>query len=338
MNRVKVLIAGIAGASLGTEILKSLTLAGNYDVYGCDISNLAYGLYEPGFVKTFLIDRTNYVQQILDVCVNNDIALIIPGGDQPAILLTSAKEKFENKGIILLSNSTEVTETCGDKNRCFTKLSQLGINTPASSTFSQIETSFSPDTKCIVKPASNSGGSSFVFLAKDRNEAKMYAEYLIRNKLTPIIQEYIPHHEGEFTVGTLKLGGTVASIALKRTFSNKLSILQKSDTGIISTGYSQGEINDFPEIREVCEKIAVLFDGEGPLNIQGRFWQGKFYPFEINPRFSASTYLRSLAGFNEIDMFIKYRTNKKYDIPTNIKYGYYMRTLSEIYIPSESLK
>ena len=63
--KTSVLIAGIGGASLGTEILKSLILAGDYNIYGCDISEYAYGHYQPGFVKTFLVDRENYIKLIL---------------------------------------------------------------------------------------------------------------------------------------------------------------------------------------------------------------------------------------------------------------------------------
>ncbi len=46
---IRVMIAGIGGASLGTEIYKSLYLAGNYEIFGCDVSATAYGLYEAGF-------------------------------------------------------------------------------------------------------------------------------------------------------------------------------------------------------------------------------------------------------------------------------------------------
>ena len=37
-----VLIAGIGGGSLGTEIAKSLRLAGAYRILGCDVSPLAF--------------------------------------------------------------------------------------------------------------------------------------------------------------------------------------------------------------------------------------------------------------------------------------------------------
>ncbi|MBF0103086.1 MAG: hypothetical protein HQK77_19480, partial [Desulfobacterales bacterium] len=59
MNRThisKVMIAGIGGASLGTELLKCLEAAGGYTIFGCDISPLAYGHYMSGFERTYVVD------------------------------------------------------------------------------------------------------------------------------------------------------------------------------------------------------------------------------------------------------------------------------------------
>mgnify|MGYP004146518507 CR=1 FL=1 len=64
---MKVMIAGIGGASLGTEIAKSLQMANGYKIYGCDISTEAYGLYQPEFKKTYLVDRDDYISDVEDV-------------------------------------------------------------------------------------------------------------------------------------------------------------------------------------------------------------------------------------------------------------------------------
>lgn len=56
---MRVLIAGLAGASLGTEILKCLTVVEGYEVFGCDISPLAYGLYDSHLQKAFVVDPAN---------------------------------------------------------------------------------------------------------------------------------------------------------------------------------------------------------------------------------------------------------------------------------------
>ena len=61
-------------------------------------------------------------------------------------------------------------------------------------------------------------------------------------------------------------------------------------------------------------------------------------PFEINPSFSDSTFLRDLDGFNEIDMLIKHRIwGIKPDRPA-IKSGWYLRSLTECFVPDEQVK
>jgi carbamoyl-phosphate synthase large subunit len=107
---------------------------------------------------------------------------------------------------------------------------------------------------------------------------------------------------------------------------------------LISTGNSQGLIDEFPHVRKTAEAIATAIGSKGPLNIQGRVRDGVFLPFEINPRFSASTYLRAMAGFNEVDIFIG---SMLFDEPirvTAIRPGYYLRSFSETFIPKAEIK
>ena len=72
----------------------------------------------------------------------------------------------------------------------------------------------------------------------------------------------------------------------------------------LSSGISQGAIVHFPELSREAETIATALGSNGPLNIQGR-WDGvHFLPFEINPRFSGTTPIRAMAGFNEPEILI----------------------------------
>src|SRR5690606_33397281 len=105
----------------------------------------------------------------------------------------------------------------------------------------------------------------------------------------------------------------------------------------ISSGYSQGYISEFPELCDQAEKIARLIQSRGPINIQGRVRNGVLLPFEINPRFSASTYLRALAGFNEIDILLSYLISGTLHRSKTIKSGWYLRSLTENYISNEDL-
>ena len=331
----KVLIAGIGGASLGTEICKSLTRTGEYTIFGCDISKHAYGHYQEGFAETFVIDRENYVGAVHELCLQHDIRAVIPGGEGPLSLLGQVMDVFQKSGIHIAANSPEVVATCIDKQRLFERLEELNILTPKTFTVEDVTDLDDIPIPCVVKPATGTGGSHLVFLASDHAQASLYVSYLLNNGNKTLVQEYIPEDEGEFTVGVLSLpnGRLFGSMAMRRMFHAKLSVAARTDTGLISSGYSQGLIDDFPEVRKAAEEIALSLGSHGPVNIQGRMKDGVFTPFEINPRFSASTYLRALAGFNEIDIFLKALFGEPYETSFSIRPGYYLRSLTESVAP-----
>jgi carbamoyl-phosphate synthase large subunit len=168
----------------------------------------------------------------------------------------------------------------------------------------------------------------------------LYAEFILRSGGTPIAQEYIDDTEGEFTIGVLSLpnGQIAGSIALRRSLDAKLSVAYRGRGGLISSGYSQGYIDEYPDLCRQAERIAKLIGSRGPINVQGRVRDGVLLPFEINPRFSASTYLRAMAGFNEVDILVQYLLTNKLKQPFSLKTGWYLRSLTEHYIPGEGIK
>jgi len=332
---LRVLVAGIGGASLGTEILKSLLLASRYSVFGCDISDLAFGHYQIGCKKTFVVDRSKYIESIMEVCRKADIQVVIPGGEEPLNLLSEAVNELAADGITLAANSPSVVAQFSDKACAFEKLAGHGIAVPRTVVIEGPSDLTSMSFPCVIKPATGSGGSAFVFLAASMDEALLYSNYLSNNQQKVIAQEYIAEDEGEFTVGVLSLpnGDLAGSIALQRQFDSKLSVLSKTKSGLISSGYSQGLIDHFPSVCADAERIAKKLGSRGPLNIQGRVCGGSLIPFEINVRFSASTYLRAMAGFNELDIYLQYLRAGSINVPSDIRPGYYLRSLSEVYVP-----
>ncbi|ORW38186.1 hypothetical protein AWB90_24430 [Mycobacterium paraense] len=333
---VRVLIAGIAGASLGTEIAKALDHAGGYDVLGCDISPLAFGHYDARFSSTFVIDREGYAQNLLELCVRERVDCVIAGGDEPAVLIGRHHELFTRAGIRLGQNNPQLTERLAHKGQCFEILTSAGVRTPRTQTVEPGTDIGDFPMPCIVKPAVASGGSVFVFFVRNREEARLYCTYLHNNGRIPVIQEYVHEDNGEFTVGVLSSpdGGCVGAIALKRAFHSKLSVSVRGPDFLISSGYSQGLIEAYPAICETAELIATRLGSTGPLNIQGRIAaDGTFVPFEINARFSASTYLRTLAGFNEVDWYVRHLLGLAPRSALDIIPGWYLRSLSEVAVP-----
>ncbi|MBC8113741.1 MAG: ATP-grasp domain-containing protein [Candidatus Saccharimonas sp.] len=333
----RVMVAGIGGASLGTELIKALSLASTYDVFGCDVSPLAYGHAMVDTCRTFVVDRDRYVESVLAACKKAGAALLIPGGEQPMVLLGRAKTELEAGGVTLVGNDQAVVERFSDKAETFVALRQLGVPIPETRAVESSDDLAGFPFPAIVKPATGTGGSAFVFLAVTPAEAALYVTHLRQNGQKTIVQAYIPDDEGEFTIGVLSLpsGHIVGSVALRRLFHTKLSVHFRSAHGVISSGYSQGLIDDFPDLRAQAEAIARGIDSRGPINIQARVKNGVLYPFEINPRFSASTYLRALAGFNEIDLFLTHlRTGTIPETP-QLRPGYYLRTLAETVVSKD---
>ena len=336
----RVLIAGIGGASLGTEILKCLRLVGGYEVFGCDISPHAFGHYQAGFAETFLVARDGYVDAVEELCVRHGIAAVIPGGEGPLGLLGPQAERFAAAGVHVAANSPDVVATCSDKARLFERLAALGVPMPRTVTVRDASQCGEVGYPCVVKPATGTGGSRFVFLAADRAEAELYAAFVLNNADAVLIQEYVPHDEGEFTVGVLSTpaGRLVGSVAMRRLFHAKLSVQFETAAGLISSGYSQGLIDEFPEVRSQSEAIARAIGSAGPVNIQARLRGGRLLPFEINPRFSASTYLRALAGFNEIDIYLRHVLDGRPLPAVAVRPGYYLRSLDELAVPLDEVK
>lgn len=330
---MKILIAGVAGASLGTELLKCLQGHPQYEIYTADISHLAFGLYSRSVKGAFVADRTDYVRSIVNFCTSMGIQYVVPGGEQPSTILAASLPQLESASLKLVANDPSVVRIFSDKATTFDFLRAQGFPIPAT---------YGPDHPfpdlpypCIIKPSTDSGGSASVFLATNPAECRLYAELITATGRKPVIQEYVPLDEGEFTIGVLSnpKGEVLGSVAMKRIFNSKLSIGQRTAAGLISTGYSQGLIDDFPEIRRQAEAIAVAARSKGPLNIQGRLRNGILLPFEVNPRFSASTYLRAMAGFNELIHFLQsLEGTSNLPMPVLIP-GYYLRSFTEQHIP-----
>jgi carbamoyl-phosphate synthase large subunit len=337
---IRVLVAGIGGASLGTELSKCLRDAGGYEVFGCDVSEFAYGHYDPALERTFLVDRDGYLEGICELCRAHGIRAVIPGGEEPLGLLAPAAATFQTLGVHVATNTPEVVAICSDKGQLCARLAELGVPVPATAWARDPRTLPAIPFPWVVKPARGGGGSHLVALAGNLDEARAAVGAITANGLLAVVQEYLPLDEGEFSFGIVSspTGRILGSIAMRRLFPSKLSVTLKTKVGLISSPYGQGLIAPFPELQAQAEEIARRLDSRGPLNIQGRVVGGTLRAFEVNPRFSGSTYLRALAGFNEVDTYLRSALRGQDRSPAPVRTGYYLRSLSEVYVPVESVK
>jgi len=98
----------------------------------------------------------------------------------------------------------------------------------------------------------------------------------------------------------------------------------------ISSGISQGEIGRFPSVTNQCKEIAAKLGATSAMNIQCRLVNGKVYVFEINPRFSGTTSLRAICGYNEPEILVRsHFLNEQIHPDFGYKSGVILRSLTE---------
>jgi carbamoyl-phosphate synthase large subunit len=320
--KITVLVTGVGGGGNGEQILKALRLAPTaYEIIGCDITRFSKGLAK---VDTpYVVPRANdprYMESILDICRRHSVKALFSGSEPELKVLSESRESILGEGVFLPINPRPVIDTCMDKKKTFDFFARNGFLFPKTESLRSIEDAGRWNSfPAILKPSVGGGGSANTYIVQTAEELEMLSKYMLNSDLCPeiIIQEYVGTPESEFTVGVLfdMDGNFINSIAVKRDLGSALSrrMSAPNRTGrnelgsklVISSGISQGEIGRFPEVSGKCEEIAAAFGTQGPTNIQCRMHKGEVYVFEINPRFSGTTSLRAMVGYNEPDVLVR---------------------------------
>lgn len=318
-TKFPVLVTGIGGGGHGEQILKALRLGElDYFIVGADANAQCANRHEVDHFEVLPLARDpNYLERVISLAQRFNCRVVFHGSEAEMMVFSHARERLSEKGIYVPVNPPSVMNICQDKARTTEFLAAQGIKVPAFREIRSIADCADYDVfPAVIKPCAG-GGSASVFIVQTKDELTLFSEYLLRIYDRFVIQEYVGTPEQEYTVGVLfgADGEFINSIAIKRVINNALTIRAsvpnrsgRQDLGdrlVISTGISQGHVAEWKEIRSQCEKIARLLQPRAPINIQCRFVAGEVIPFEINPRFSGTTSLRALAGYNESDVLVR---------------------------------
>lgn len=317
---VRVLVTGVGGGGHGEQILKALRLGElKYNIIGTDITDACANRNKVDtFVKLPRATDPGYLDELSALAKAHKCVAIFHGSEPEMMVLSRSRSILEGEGIYTPVNPPSVLDVCQDKARTMAHLARHGFRTPKFLEVRDLAHLKSWDTlPAILKPSVGGGGSANVFIVQSREELLTFSKYLLGVCECFILQEYLGTPDEEYTVGVLfgGDGALINSIAIKRVINSALTIRTQvpNKTGrpefgsrlIISTGISQGHVADWPQVRSACEKIATSLSPIAPVNIQCRVVDGDVISFEINPRFSGTTSLRAMAGYNEPDTLVR---------------------------------
>ena len=288
------------GSLIGQAIIKSIknsNESNNFKIIGfdyfyntvgsflCEINHKLSDVYlYPDLEDTWL-------KEILFHINKDSIEIMFIGVDFELELFAKHKSLIEkNSKCKIMISSLETIKIGNDKYLTYKFLKKNNLNHPVTNLPEDINFS-KIDYPVIVKPRVG---------ARSRGVYKVDTKEELLNKIknieNPIIQEYIGDESSEYTCGIVYLDGELkASISLKRT-------LKEGNTFISEYRKKYDKI-----IKKYIADIANNLKPYGSCNLQLRIDKNGIPKlFEINPRHSGTTYMRSLFGYNEVLYIINY--------------------------------
>ncbi|RNL79070.1 ATP-grasp domain-containing protein [Nocardioides marmorisolisilvae] len=309
-----VLVTGVGGAGVGEQILKALKLSGlPLEVVVTDSRQMSLGFSSAQHCYWIPpADHDEYLEALLDLCATHEVQAVFPGSEPELRRISADRDAFINRGIVLPISPAHVIDLCMDKHLSTAWLRDHGYVVPATTLVESQDDLASIDYfPAVLKPHLGGGGSANIMLAQTAEELIVFGGFLLASLGSFIVQEYVGTESDEFTVGVLSDldGNLVDSIAVRRDItsglSNRIRVPNRTSRAelgpmlSISSGVSQGQVDTYREVTAEAERIAADLGSTGAINIQCRLSEGRPVVFEINPRFSGTTSVRALVGYNE---------------------------------------
>ncbi len=224
-----------------------------------------------------LINSNDYLDVLLQYCVDLKVDLIIPTIDTELMMLAKGKHKFDNVGVQLVISSVDFIKKCRDKRLTHKLFNSLGISTARE--FSKTSYEF----PLFIKPRN---GSSSVdnYIIRNANELNSY--HMDNENL--MFLEYLDQEiYDEYTCDTYYSKDNFLRCVVPR---KRIAIRD----GEVNKGIT---VNN--ELVQFIETHMKYLEGAvGCLTTQFFKNEGKIYGIEINPRFGGGFPLTYLSGAN----------------------------------------
>lgn len=289
---MNILITNIGRRNYLVEFIKSIEyFDGNVYVSDCDkTASGLYGVCDEHFILSKPVDNEEkYVDELIELCVEKNINIVIPIIDPEIYILSKYRKKFEEYNIMVLVSSKKVLDICYNKIETNKFLNESSLSTVK--TYENLE-SFNLDYKkkitefpVFVKPIYGSGSENSY---KVDNYQKLKTIY--NNDL--IIQEYIDGEEYGIDIFNDNKNNPV-SIVIKKKLGMRSGETDKAIT-----------VSDNLILKEM-KKLAIKLGHFGPLDCDVIKNENNVYIIDLNPRFGGGYPATHMAGVNFLELVIK---------------------------------
>jgi len=321
-----VLVTG-AGALLGQGILRALrasSLRARIVTGDPDPRAAGHWLGDAAVLLPMASDP-DFVARIEAIIERERVGVLLVGTDVELAALAAARPALEARhGVHVVVSPPEVVEIADDKWLTARFLADHGLPFARSALVS--------DPAAVRALIDEIGLPLF---AKPRRGARSVGARVLRDERAAedalrepglVIQELLPETDGEHTAGCLVVGGRCAGVVVLR---------RDLRDGNTYRAYHDAACDRFvPFVIRAAEALGPY----GPCNFQFRVRDGEPVVFEINGRFSGTTPLRALFGFNEVEHVIRHLVQGVPVPPVELRDGAVLRTTSDLFIEPAELE
>lgn len=261
-------------------------------IYAADMSENAPALYFCDEARKICrIKDEQYIPELIRICENERIDLLIPTIDTDLLILSENKDRFEKIGTKVLISSLKMVQLCRDKRFTGDFFERCGLSAPKA--FGDYK-DYNMGFPCFIKPKD---GSSSINAFKVSNQQEL--EELADKVADYVVQPFIE--------------GTEYTIDVFCDFEgNPVFITPRERIAVRSGEVLQTKIVEDAEMVEECKKLIEKFRPCGPITVQliKDKDTGKNYYIEINPRYGGGAPLSIKAGADSPRVLLQLLQNK----------------------------
>lgn len=226
------------------------------------------------------VDNPNYINELLKICEQYSIDLIVPLIDTELILLAEHKEVFAERNVKVLISSVQTHEICNDKILSTQFFEEAGFGVPTTYSIEEKLNGQELEQPLLIKPANGSSGIG-VNKINTLEELAFFAKHLNN----PILQELVIGNEYTIDVYTDFEGKVLTSVPRLRI---------ETRAGEVSKGKTSRNKLLMQQAKAVVEALPGAF---GCITVQCFLTENNEVKFiEINPRFGGGAPLSLQAG------------------------------------------
>lgn len=281
----------------------ALVLNKEVELFGTDMVDTAPAFTYCDYIrKVTAMGSEHYIQNLLDICLDDHIDLLIPTIDTDLLTLSENKEKFRLIGTKVMISSPETIRICRNKDNTSYFFEACGLSVPVSvNDWNKYKNGY----PAFIKPKD---GSSSINAFKIENEEEL--RICAKRIGSYIIQPFIEGKEYTIDIFCDWDGNPVSIVPRERIKVRAGEVLK---TRIVMDSVMIAEARRICSLMRPCGPITVQLIRDAATSID-------FY-IEINPRFGGGAPLSMKAGAKSAEIILKLLDREKIEYSVDIAEG-----------------